>query len=304
MSRSSTRPEKACCEDGERGREFVARGVETRHICWKTSRRRSAEPSLADRSRTSTAGLREAPIDQSEEKRMRRTHNELELLSDAVRIAGACSDSRLPRLAPNTSSAAALRPYRLPEVEVAPVEQRDVPIYREWIGTLDGMVNAAIKAAGHRLPAHAELHRGSFVQEGTVAVRDRSAAVPGGARPGAGPTAQANGAVAQAQAQLVQSRGQVAEAEANQHRTQLDEDRYIPLAQQQAITQQDLDNATQNNLVREGAGAGRQGAGGNRARRRFRPRGRGRGRKAAVETAQGQSGIHTPASRRSTASPG
>ncbi len=29
---------------------------------------------------------------------------------------------------------------------VATVEQRDVPIYHEWIGTLDGMVNAAIRA--------------------------------------------------------------------------------------------------------------------------------------------------------------
>src|SRR5882672_1720722 len=36
-------------------------------------------------------------------------------------------------------------PQLPPDVEVAGVEQRDVPIYREWIGTLDGMVNAAIK---------------------------------------------------------------------------------------------------------------------------------------------------------------
>jgi membrane fusion protein (multidrug efflux system) len=41
----------------------------------------------------------------------------------------------------------------------------------------------------------------------------------------------------------------VAVAEANQRRTQLDVDRYTPLAQQQAITQQDLDNATQNNMA-------------------------------------------------------
>ncbi|HLK19252.1 MAG TPA: hypothetical protein VKT81_09855, partial [Bryobacteraceae bacterium] len=33
-----------------------------------------------------------------------------------------------------------------PEVEVVPVVQRDVPIYNEWIGTLDGLVNADIKA--------------------------------------------------------------------------------------------------------------------------------------------------------------
>ena len=38
-------------------------------------------------------------------------------------------------------------------------------------------------------------------------------------------------------------------AEANQRRTQLDVDRYTPLAEQQAITQQDLDNATQNNMA-------------------------------------------------------
>ena len=36
--------------------------------------------------------------------------------------------------------------------------------------------------------------------------------------------------------------------EANQVRTQLDVDRYAPLAKQQAITQQDMDNATQNNV--------------------------------------------------------
>jgi membrane fusion protein (multidrug efflux system) len=41
----------------------------------------------------------------------------------------------------------------------------------------------------------------------------------------------------------------VAVAEANQRRTQLDVDRYIPLAKQEAITQQDLDNATQNNIA-------------------------------------------------------
>jgi membrane fusion protein (multidrug efflux system) len=36
--------------------------------------------------------------------------------------------------------------------------------------------------------------------------------------------------------------------EAGQRRTQLDVDRYVPLAKQQAITQQEFDNATQNNL--------------------------------------------------------
>ena len=32
-----------------------------------------------------------------------------------------------------------------PDVEVVQVEQKDVPIWNEWIGTLDGLVNAQIK---------------------------------------------------------------------------------------------------------------------------------------------------------------
>ena len=32
-----------------------------------------------------------------------------------------------------------------PEVQVVQVEQKDVPIEKEWIGTLEGLVNAQIK---------------------------------------------------------------------------------------------------------------------------------------------------------------
>ena len=45
----------------------------------------------------------------------------------------------------------------------------------------------------------------------------------------------------------MQAQAQLLSAEANQKKAQLDEDRYVPLAQQQAITQQDLDNARQTN---------------------------------------------------------
>ena len=90
---------------------------------------------------------------------------------------------------------------------------------------------------------------GSFVQKGQLLFRDRSAAVPGGGRSGQGQLAQANGQLAQAKAQLTQAEAQLAVAEANQVRTQLDVDRYAPLAKQQAITQQDMDNATQNNVA-------------------------------------------------------
>jgi membrane fusion protein (multidrug efflux system) len=63
-----------------------------------------------------------------------------------------------------------------------------------------------------------------------------------------GQLAQANGQLAQAQAQYQQSEAQLASAAANQRKAQFDEDRYTPLAEQHAVTQQDLDNAVQNNI--------------------------------------------------------
>src|SRR5208282_2045973 len=53
----------------------------------------------------------------------------------------------------------------------------------------------------------------------------------------------------QAKGQLAQAQAQLANAEAVQRRTQLDVERYTPLAKEQAASQQDLDNAVQNNLA-------------------------------------------------------
>src|SRR6185503_17076807 len=61
--------------------------------------------------------------------------------------------------------------------------------------------------------------------------------------------AQSLGRVEESRAQLAQAEAQVEVAEANRGRTQLDVDRYTPLARQEAITQQDLDNAIPNNLA-------------------------------------------------------
>ena len=135
-----------------------------------------------------------------------------------------------------------------PEVDVSPVEQRDVPVYREWIGTLDGMVNAAIKAqvTGYLLTQN--YAEGSFVKRGQLLFEIDPRPFQAAFDQAQGQLSQANGQLAQAKAQLVQSQAQLAQAQANQRRTQLDVDRYVPLAKQQAITQQDLDNATQNNL--------------------------------------------------------
>ena len=134
-------------------------------------------------------------------------------------------------------------------VEVAPVEQRDVPIYTEWIGTLDGIVNADIKAQVSGYLLKQDYAEGSFVKQGQLLFEIDPRPFQAIVDQGEGQLAQANGQLAQARAQLTQAEAQLAVMEANQVRTQLDVDRYAPLAKQQAITQQDMDNATQNNVA-------------------------------------------------------
>jgi membrane fusion protein (multidrug efflux system) len=140
-------------------------------------------------------------------------------------------------------------PPRPLAVEVASVEQRDVPIYSEWIGTLDGYVNADIKAQVSGYLLKQDYTEGSFVEKGQVLFEIDPRPFEAAVEEAKGRLAQAEGQLSQARAQYTQQVAQVAVAEANQGRTQLDVDRYGPLAKQEAITQQDLDNATQNNLA-------------------------------------------------------
>src|ERR1051325_5431941 len=138
-------------------------------------------------------------------------------------------------------------PPPTPEVEIATVEQRDIPIQREWIGTLDGMVNAAIKAQVTGYLLRQNYSEGSFVRKGQLLFEIDPRPFQAAVDQAVGQLAQAKAQLAQAKAGLIQAQAQLNSAEANQRRAQLDEDRYIPLAEQQAITQQDLDNARQSN---------------------------------------------------------
>ena len=129
-----------------------------------------------------------------------------------------------------------------PIIEVAPVEQRDVPVYQEWIGTLTGQVNADVKAqvTGYLLK---QLYKeGSYVKKGQLLFEID-------ARPFQAALDQAKGQLAQAQAQLVQNEAQLATAEANQLKSQQDVEKYGPLAQAEAVSKQDFDNATQTNTA-------------------------------------------------------
>src|SRR5271169_327698 len=133
------------------------------------------------------------------------------------------------------------------EVQVAEVQQKDVPVFREWIGTLDGLVNADIKAEVSGYLTQQAYKEGTFVKQGQLLFQIDPRPFQASVDQAKGQLAQAEGQLEQARAQLLQAQAQVSVAEANQRRTQLDVDRYTPLIQQQAITQQDFDNATQNN---------------------------------------------------------
>jgi RND family efflux transporter MFP subunit len=133
------------------------------------------------------------------------------------------------------------------DVEVAVVQQKDIPIEHEWIGTLDGMVNAAIKAEVTGYLLSQNYTEGSFVRKGQSLFEIDPRPFDAALAQAQGQLAQAKGQLAQARAQLVQSQAQLGQTVANQRRIQLDVDKYTPLAEQQAVTRQDLDNALQNN---------------------------------------------------------
>jgi RND family efflux transporter MFP subunit len=122
-----------------------------------------------------------------------------------------------------------------PDVEVVQVEKKDVPIYAEWIGTLDGLVNADVRAQVTGYLLKQGYQEGAFVKQGQLLFQIDP-------RP-------FHAALDQAQGQLAQAQAALANAQAVQRRTELDVHRYTPLAEQQAASQQDLDNSVQNNLA-------------------------------------------------------
>src|SRR5712664_4170176 len=121
------------------------------------------------------------------------------------------------------------------EVEVVQVEQKDVPIYGEWIGTLDGFTNADVRAQVTGYILRQGYQEGAFVKKGQLLFEID-------ARP-------FQAALDQAEGQLAQAKAMLANAQAVQGRTELDVNRYTPLAREQAASQQDLDNAIQNNMA-------------------------------------------------------
>ncbi|HUL70274.1 MAG TPA: efflux RND transporter periplasmic adaptor subunit [Gemmatimonadales bacterium] len=108
------------------------------------------------------------------------------------------------------------------DVVVTSVVQQDVPIYQEWIGTLEGYVNAEIRPKVEGYLVKQLYQEGSYVKAGTAlfAIDARQFA-----------------------AQYDQSSGTLARAEAALEKANRDVALYTPLAAQQAVSQKELDDA-------------------------------------------------------------
>ena len=119
-----------------------------------------------------------------------------------------------------------------PTVEVAAVTQADVPIYHEWIGTLDGLVNATIRAQVTGYLLTQDYREGDTIKKGDLLFQIDP-------RP--------------FQAVLDQAKGQLAQAEARLGKTELDVKRYAPLVKDRAISQEEFDDAVQANLEAKAA---------------------------------------------------
>jgi membrane fusion protein (multidrug efflux system) len=119
-----------------------------------------------------------------------------------------------------------------PTVEVTTVTQADVPIYHDWIGVLDGLVNAHIRAQVTGYLQKQNYREGDPIKTGDLLFEIDS-------RP--------------FQAALDQAKGQLAQAEARLGKTQLDVKRYAPLVKDKAISQEEYDDAVQANLEAQAA---------------------------------------------------
>ena len=136
----------------------------------------------------------------------------LAVLPAIVFLAAGCGN---PKAAPAIPS---------PEVEVASVVQKDVPIFSEWVATLDGYINAQIQPQVAGYVMRQTYKEGSFVRKGQILFHIDP-------RP--------------FQALLDQAKAQLAQSQAQLGKTEMDVSRDTPLAKERAIAQSQLDNDVQ-----------------------------------------------------------
>jgi len=116
----------------------------------------------------------------------------------------------------------AVAPPPPPEVEVAEVIQKDVPVYGEWVASMDGMVNATILAQVQGYLIKQNYKEGDFVKKGSLLFEIDP-------RP-------FQAAVDDARAGMAKQQAVLQTAQANLKRI-------LPLAAANAVSQRDKDNA-------------------------------------------------------------
>ena len=115
-----------------------------------------------------------------------------------------------------------------PQVFVAKVEPRDVPVIEEWIGSLDGSANVDIRARVQGYIQEIAFKEGSAVKEGELLLRIDP-------RP--------------YEAALAQAKAELGQATAGQQKAEQDEQRQTELFNKKIASQQDYANAVQANLA-------------------------------------------------------
>src|SRR5262249_59512423 len=112
-----------------------------------------------------------------------------------------------------------------PDVRVAEVVKRGVPVSAEWVGTTDGYINAQIRAKvqGYLL---------------TQAYRDGSSVKAGELLYQLDPR--------QYKADLDKAQGDLAQAKANLEKSKLNEEKYKPLVATGAVSRREYDDTVQN----------------------------------------------------------
>jgi RND family efflux transporter MFP subunit len=139
------------------------------------------------------------------------------------------------------------------DVEVATVGAQDVPVVREWIGTLDGMVNAEIRGQVTGYLLRQAYREGSVVHKGDLLFEIDP-------RPFDATLNHARGNLAQAESGVQQALGYLAQCRARLGKAELDVKRYAPLVKTKAISQEEMDNAVQSRLEAQAASAAAQAA--------------------------------------------
>jgi membrane fusion protein (multidrug efflux system) len=131
-----------------------------------------------------------------------------------------------------------------PVVEVAEVVPKDVPIFAEWVGTLDGFVNATIRAQVQGYLIKQNYREGDFVRQGQVLFEIDPREFQAALEQAQAVLNQAKGTVDQANAALEKAKAEVAVQEARWTTAKANLARIKPLAEQNAVSKKDLDDAT------------------------------------------------------------